>query len=256
MDIRQKVLFIEGTQGFINQAIVSKLQESVFTVQRVRDEVKEIENYQEEANILIYYPSSLYNRKAFRCLLELCADQRKVLSLVGDSTIIGEARRMEDSERIYAYYQRPININQLVEDMCCLADSHIEYQRKKLVLVVDDDNDFLQVMYKWLKNSYQVDGVRSGAEAKLYLQRKRPDLILLDYVMPVQDGYQVMEQIRSNPLTGNIPIIFLTGQNDRESVMKVLNGRPDGYLLKTMDKEELLDALDRYFVERILKNGK
>ena len=256
MDIRQKVLFIEGTPGFINQAIVNKLQESVFVVERVREDLKEVEKHQGETNILIYHPNTIYNRKLFAYLLELCRDKRKVLSLVGDSTIIGEVRKLAESDRIYAYYQRPININQLVQDMSSLADSHIEYQRKKLVLVVDDDNDFLQVMHNWLKSDYQVDGVRSGAEARLYLERKRPDLILLDYVMPIQDGYQVMEQIRNNSLTAKIPIIFLTGQNDRESVMKVIQGRPDGYLLKNMDKEELLDALDRYFMERILKATK
>ena len=80
----------------------------------------------------------------------------------------------------------------------------------------------------------------------------RPDLILLDYEMPEFDGYQVMDMIRKNPLTALVPIIFLTGKNEKESVLRIIKRKPDGYLLKSMKKEELMDALERFFADSIL----
>lgn len=115
--------------------------------------------------------------------------------------------------------------------------------------MIDDDPDFLNIMGKWLSCSYNVDCSHSGASALAYLDRKRPDLILLDYEMPGMNGDQVMQRIRSNPTNDRVPIIFLTGRNDKEGVMKILENKPDGYLLKSMPHEALLDALDRFFAE-------
>ena len=61
-----------------------------------------------------------------------------------------------------------------------------------------------------------------------------------------------MRLLHGTPQTSEIPIIFLTGVDDRDSVMRVVNLKPDGYLLKSMRKSELLDALNRFFVRNIL----
>lgn len=84
----------------------------------------------------------------------------------------------------------------------------------------------------------------------MYIADNRPDLILLDYEMPVISGPQVLEMIRSETKVDSIPVIFLTGKGDRESVMKVLELKPDGYLLKTTDKAALLKSLEDFFEKR------
>ena len=73
--------------------------------------------------------------------------------------------------------------------------------------------------------------------------------------MPDLDGYDVMRLLHGTPQTAEIPIIFLTGVDDRASVMRVVNLKPDGYLLKSMRKSELLEALNRFFVTNILHRG-
>ncbi len=75
-------------------------------------------------------------------------------------------------------------------------------------------------------------------------------MILLDYEMPVTSGPQVLEMIRSETKTDTIPVIFLTGKGDRESVMKVVALKPDGYLLKSTDKATLLKSLEEFFEKR------
>ena len=73
---------------------------------------------------------------------------------------------------------------------------------------------------------------------------------MLDYEMPVTSGPQVLEMIRSETRTGTIPVIFLTGKGDRESVVKVLALKPDGYLLKSTDKTTLLKSLEEFFEKK------
>ena len=150
---------------------------------------------------------------------------------------------------------RPLDMDDVADDLVELAEAHEEFRRKKTIMVVDDDRDFLMIMDYWMKKKYYVIGVNSGVEAVTYLQHHAsPDLILLDYQMPDLDGYDVMQWLHGTPQTADIPIIFLTGVNDRESVMRIVKHKPDGYLLKTSRKTELLDALERFFVMSIFNN--
>jgi len=83
-----------------------------------------------------------------------------------------------------------------------------------------------------------------------YLAMNRPDLILLDYEMPICDGRQVLEMIRSESDFSDVSVIFLTSKNDRESVLKVSALRPDGYLLKSMDPKDIIKAIDDFFEKK------
>ena len=73
----------------------------------------------------------------------------------------------------------------------------------------------------------------------------KPDLILLDYEMPVCSGAQFLEMLHSEPQTKNIPVIFLTSRSDEETVKKVIELGPQGYLLKSQPKEKILESKDR-----------
>ncbi|MBQ3842366.1 MAG: response regulator transcription factor [Ruminiclostridium sp.] len=73
--------------------------------------------------------------------------------------------------------------------------------------------------------------------------------------MPITPGPQVMEMIRSEPESAQVPIIFLTGNSDRQSVMKVMAMKPQGYLLKTMDKYQIMDSIDTFFETQKWKNA-
>jgi CheY-like chemotaxis protein len=97
---------------------------------------------------------------------------------------------------------------------------------------------------------YRVSIVTSGAQAMMYIADNRPDLILLDYDMPVTTGPQVLEMIRSETKVDSIPVIFLTGKGDKERVMKVLALKPDGCLLKSADKATLLKSLEDFFEKK------
>ena len=118
---------------------------------------------------------------------------------------------------------------------------------KKKILVVDDSGIMLRNIKRWLEDKYQVILANSGAMAIKYLATNRPDLVLLDYEMPVIDGSQVLEMIRTETDFCDIPVIFLTGKNDKESIMKVLELKPEGYLLKSMEPQKIIDEIDNFF---------
>ena len=88
----------------------------------------------------------------------------------------------------------------------------------------------------------------SGLQAIKWLGKNKVDLILLDHEMPVTSGPQVLEMLRSDSETASIPVMFLTGKSDKESVMAVVALRPEGYFLKSIRREELLEKLQEYFV--------
>lgn len=113
--------------------------------------------------------------------------------------------------------------------------------------MVDDSGAMLRNVKGWLEDKYQVILANSGAMAIKYLATNRPDLVLLDYEMPVVDGSQVLEMIRSETEFCDVPVIFLTSKNDKASIMKVMELKPEGYLLKTMEPEKIVQEIDNFF---------
>ena len=113
-----------------------------------------------------------------------------------------------------------------------------------------DDSDFMRrSMVSLLQDDYNVVDAASSVAALKSIVINRPDLILLDYETPVCDGRQTLEMIRSEETIANIPVIFLTGRGDRESVQKVMALKPEGYLLKTMSEEAIKSVIDEFFAK-------
>ena len=118
---------------------------------------------------------------------------------------------------------------------------------KKKILVVDDSNVMCQAMNELLGEAYEISMAHSGLAAIRTIVLNRPDLILLDYEMPVCDGKQVLEMIRSDKDIADIPVIFLTGKVDKQSIKNVLALKPAGYLLKTLNPLDIKKNIDEYF---------
>lgn len=102
-------------------------------------------------------------------------------------------------------------------------------------------------MKELLGTKYNVAVAKSGLAAIKSMTLDRPDLVLLDYEMPVCDGRQVLEMFRAEEELADIPVIFLTGRNDLESVKKVLSLKPAGYLFKAMNPSEIRKNIDTFF---------
>lgn len=115
--------------------------------------------------------------------------------------------------------------------------------RRQSILVVDDDIRMLNVIKMYLEDLYDVTVVPSGKLALKFLEKRHADLVLLDYMMPEMNGTQVLEQIRTNSTHSNVPVLFLTGVSDKDLVVKSLKFNPNGYLLKPVTLEALLERV-------------
>ncbi len=119
---------------------------------------------------------------------------------------------------------------------------------KRKILVVDDSKIILQAMQELLEKDYDVAVASSAASAIQCITLNRPDLILLDYEMPICNGAQVLEMIRAEEGFADIPVIFLRGMAlDKDYVGKILALKPAGYLIKNQQIEEIKKGVDDFF---------
>ncbi len=108
------------------------------------------------------------------------------------------------------------------------------------ILLVDDEESNLKLLSHWLMAmGYDIDLAFNGQEGVQKCAAARPDLVILDIMMPVMDGYEACRRIRSHPETRNIPIILVTALTDRESKLKGLSAGANEFLAKPIDQAEL-----------------
>lgn len=105
---------------------------------------------------------------------------------------------------------------------------------KKNVLIVEDDN-FVAEVYstKLLEMGHEVRIAQNGEEGLLLVEKEKPDLILLDIIMPVMGGIEMLEKLKGKEEWKNIPIILLTNVGEKESIQKVRGMGVQDYLIKS-----------------------
>ena len=108
-----------------------------------------------------------------------------------------------------------------------------EFGKKATVLIVDDSPDSIALLSSFLRSNYRVKVALTGEKAlEITEGEDPPDLILLDIVMPGMDGYEVCRRLKKNPLTSEIPVIFLTARSDVMDEAKGLELGAEDYITK------------------------
>ena len=256
--MKKSVLFITKGKSFMANTIERNLQEADYEVIHLEPEIADMTEHQKEAELIIFLLGDFVDESATSTFLvylkDICTEEDKLLVLIGTSMELSTAQESVPAALVAAAFERPFDIKKLVEQVDWLLKANDDFARRKNILLVDDDGTFLKMVKDWLSAKYRVTIVTSGAQALMYIADNKPDLILLDYEMPVTSGPQVLEMIRSETKVDSIPVIFLTGKGDRESVMKVLSLKPDGYLLKSMPRDKLVAAVDDFFEKKKYKD--
>ena len=125
-------------------------------------------------------------------------------------------------------------------------------EKKAKILLVDDDIDFVESTKTVLEsNPYEVIVAFEGDEALREAREEEPDLILLDIIMPVKDGFTAAEQLKKDPQLSKIPIVMLTSFSARrgETAIPVSRGftlETEDYIEKPVSPEELLARVEKY----------
>lgn len=128
--------------------------------------------------------------------------------------------------------------------------SEIQKTRKD-ILVVDDDPMMLRSLYSWLNESFNIHAANSGYAALEFLHQHEVDLVLLDYEMPMMNGKQVLQQIRTSYENKSLPVIFLTAKNDKETIKSIVGLHPNGYILKSNPAADIKRSVITFFASQI-----
>jgi DNA-binding NarL/FixJ family response regulator len=115
----------------------------------------------------------------------------------------------------------------------------------KRLLIVDDEPNLLRAVAACLRGEgYEVDTARSGEEALVHVAQRLPDLIVSDIRMPRMDGYAFARQLRGNPRTDLIPIVFLTAKDESSERITGIRAGVDAYLTKPFEPDELIAVIE------------
>lgn len=123
-------------------------------------------------------------------------------------------------------------------------------ESKKRILAVDDNAIVLSRIESTLCNDYEVVTVNSGARALKYLKEEKPDLILMDIQMAQKDGIETLRDIRAMEDRKDIPVIMLTGVEDRDFVLESAKLGIEDYILKPFYSDVLLKRIGRVFEQK------
>ncbi len=110
-------------------------------------------------------------------------------------------------------------------------------EEKPVILVVDDQTTVVRVLGRMLSEDYVVLAATSGPKALEIAEAQRPDLILLDMVMPEMSGIEVCLKLKENPATQNIPVIFVTSMDDRHNEARGFKAGAADYISKPPSAE-------------------
>lgn len=149
----------------------------------------------------------------------------------------------------------PVENDKLVQTICNMLK--IEYDadnkkiiksgnEKKCILAIDDNAFQLRMLNELLKDTYEVETATSVMKALTLIGKKVPDLILLDYEMPICDGKMAFKMLKEVEEVKDVPVIFLTGVRDAAHINSVLSLHPAGYILKPAKSDVLLEEIEKH----------
>jgi CheY-like chemotaxis protein len=116
--------------------------------------------------------------------------------------------------------------------------------QKAKVLIVDDEPFNIDVLQQELEElDYQVITASNGKEALEQIKKHQPDLILLDLMMPVLDGFAVLLEVKADAVLRDIPVIIVSAEHDSKSIVKGIKQGADDYITKPIDAEHLKSKL-------------
>ena len=255
---KNNIVVVAKAEGFLIKGIEDKLKENGLNNQFAALTIKELDRVHEFAELYIINLNNINDddAEALVYLRDKVGESDCQIILIGEPMDIEWTLKIIPPTELLAQFERPFEMEKLIRTVEKYMDDVESHDRKKRILIVDDDITYMRTIYGWLKDRYNVGMASSGIQAISWLAKNKADLILLDYQMPVADGPQILSMLKSDSATEDVPVMFLTGKDDRDSVMAVMGLKPADYLLKTIDKEGLNNKLETFFVkEKLNKLG-
>lgn len=143
------------------------------------------------------------------------------------------------------YILKPIEKNVLRNKVQELYQNKKRMDKHKTILAIDDDMAYLKLIDSYLRDQYNVIIINSAKLAMNYLMQHTPDLILLDYQMPLYNGASFMNMLNKKTDGNLVPVIILSGVIDKKVLLDCCSFNPEACLVKPVSKEKLLENIER-----------
>lgn len=245
-------LFINEKKSFITNAMVDILKKENYLSITSDFESENIIEKAQDANIIFVTVEGntlLEFKDGIDTLRDIAGAGGKTFFAFGDQENVDGLTAFVGEEHFWESFYRPIS----AKDMCTIMLESLslgETVGRKRVLAVDDSGTYLHTLKSWLGPIYKTAVVNSAMAALAYMAKSgKPDLLLLDYEMPICSGTQMFEMLKADPQYADIPVVFLTGKSDKDTIIQVLALKPHGYLLKSLPKDKILESIENYFKE-------
>lgn len=242
------ILLLANTSSYLVSSIRDVMHENglnIISLDAKQDGIKKVEERVQA--ILIYADATVMSRDDLIVFVKDFASENSVkIFMIGVPDELASLSQIIPAVDIKEKFTRPIDAGEVVKRI----DEYVIRRAQnsvKSILAVDDSGVYLREINSWFSEKYHLTLVNSGLNAIKYLGNHRPDLILLDYEMPVCNGKQVLEMIRSDTECGDIPVIFLTSNSDRNTIIDIMPLNVAGYLLKTLPAEQIKKYVDDFF---------
>ena len=245
----KRILFITEKKSMIANSLIQGLDNAAFQVTQIRPNVTELSRLEDAPEIWLLFLQGMENKLT------------DVLSYIRDQIeehmirffVIGTPDELESILHDFpvadlkATFARPFRTDEVIDRITMEAMNVQRLSEAKRILIIDDDPLMLQTFKEMLQSNYRVYTANSGMNALQMLVNTEVDLILLDYEIPVVKGPQILEMLRSETHTRDIPVMFLTSNNDRESIINVMSLNPVNYLLKSLPRSEIYGKIKAFF---------
>ena len=258
-----ELLLMSRGSAFMVNSLEMNIKKSRINVTRYEPTVRDFDEYSGGKDIILIFAGEYIvdSSGLLSYISSKCSDEMIYPCLVGYLDELTVMEKYFSTFPICLKVQRPFEMSMFTENINKMLDQ-VSMDRPKPkeeekdegkpgirhnILMVDDDMLFLKMVQEWLRTDYEITIIKSGLMAVSYALNNTPELILLDYEMPEMSGPQVLEALRADETTARIPVVFLTGHSDKNSVMEVLKMRPQGYMLKSTQKEDILASISNFF---------
>ncbi|MCR5053739.1 MAG: response regulator [Lachnospiraceae bacterium] len=259
-ELEKSVVFIVQKYSIVASGLEKNLQNEGIQTRSVTDRYKNILELSDNTSLFILYlPEDIMSDSSKQRVLKEISGYLKDTGC--PAVIIGEEKNESDvvgafpDLKGHRWFYRPIDTETFCKDVKAMIEhpekaatkvnEQLPSGEKKRVLIVDDDPSYAGMVRSWIKDIYKTDIVTAGMKAITFLLKNPVDIILLDYEMPVVDGPQVFQMLRQEEATQNIPVVFLTGVSTKDEVQRVMELKPDGYILKSATRGDLLGYLSK-----------
>jgi CheY-like chemotaxis protein len=244
-------LIVSESKSFLTLAVKEHLRILAYRVVLVRADTDTVNNFKEQINGLLIFADEelIKQQQALTYIKDRAVTDGFPLFALGSRDEITAIKKIIPAHHINGEFVRPIHmqVSKLAETIDYVVKN---YNTQKRILIINESVEAIRKVQERLAEKYNVYWANTGVTAIKYLTLSRPDLILLDYIMPVLDGKQLLEMIRSEAEFNGIPVIFLTDKMDMESVLSVRSLKPDGYLSIKQTPAQIVKAINHFLEKR------